>query len=193
MIEGEYLLRGVRDRLRKKLTNISGTTTDATKQSIQITVDEKVPPIAGEEFIGMYGVQFRNLFKAQSDASKESYTLSVGITRRIQAQPIDRIGDTIYTEDTKVIDRAIPSMLARARTIINLVDGSYDLMNAVNSTIGTKGCLFLTPLGLISADAQPSYVDEEHFFTEPDANKFHTGLFLEIVFGEAELIRPKYP
>lgn len=190
MIEGEYLLQATRDVLRSGLTNVTKSSTTLDK-SVQITPDERVPAIAGEEFIGIYGTQFRNLYPAQSASSKESYTLSIGITRRLLAHPLDRTGDTIYTEDTSVLSTSKPSMLQRAREIINLIDGSYIIINDANSNLGKGECPFFTPLGLVSADAQPKYVDEDHFFTSPDSSEAPKGLYLEMIFGGAELVRVK--
>ena len=196
MIEGELLLQAVRDRLRDNLTNVIGKrslSANAHKKSIQITPDEKVPPSAGEEFINLFGSGFRNRNPAQSNSAIEVYGVTVGITRRILAQPVDRIGDSIYTEDVAVIDRIKPSMMKRAREIINLIDGVYSVITSVNTAAAdvTGACGFYTALGLESADAQPKYVDENHFFTDPDSNKFHKGLYLEIVFSGAELLRVK--
>jgi len=194
MIEGELLLQAVRDTLRSNLTNVttsSVATSTVNKKSIQITPDEKVPPIAGEEFIGLYHSEFRNLHPAQSNSAKESYNLSVGITRRMSGQPIDRVGDTIYTQDTDVINRLKPSMLQRARDIIDLIDGVFAIITTTNGNIASGTCTFITPLGLISGDAQPKYVDEDHFWTDPDSSNAPKGLFMEIVFGGAELVRVK--
>lgn len=192
MIEGEHLLRGIRNTLRTNLSTVAGTVVKSHEKSILIMPDEKVPPMAGEEFIGVYGTQMTNSFVPRSVLSKEVYQVTVGITRRIQTQPVERIGDSIYTEDTDVINRTRPSMLKRAREIITLIDGVWTLMQTVNTAItADDGCWFITPLALISADAQPKYVDEDHFFTKSDSSKFHKGLFIEIVFGGAEFIRPK--
>ena len=195
MIAGEYLLQEVRDSLRTNLEYVVGSnniSTSAHNKSIQIMPDEKVPPSAGEEFISLYGSKFVNSHPAQTMSAIESYSLSVGITRRIQAQPVDRLGDTIYTEDTEVIDRIRPSMLLRAREIIDLIDGIFTIIQTVNVRLEDDNeCILLTPLGLVSGDAQPKYVDEDHFFTNPDSSTFHKGLFMELTFGGAELLRPK--
>jgi len=196
MIEGEYLLKAVRNKLRSDLKDVVGRRGMSSKshnKSIQIMPDEKVPALAGEEFISVYGSQFVNLYPAQTQVAKESYSLSVGITRRVSGQFSARVGDTIYTKDTQVLNRLKPSMLKRARLIINMIDGIYPIINAANlNTDASLGeCDFYTPLGLLSADAQPRYVDEDHFFTDPSNNKFHKGLFMEINFGGAELLRAK--
>ena len=192
MIEGERLLQAVRNRLRDNLSNVAGTTTSSKKQSIQIMPNELIPPKAGEEFIGIFGVQVRNLYPVPNNSTKESYEVSIGITRRIQAQPPDRLGDTIYTEDIEVYNRVKPSMLARAREIIDLIDGEWQVIVDTNTLISdgnpTSTNCFITPLGLLTADVQPKYVDENHFFTPPDSVDFHKGLFMEIAFGGAEFI-----
>jgi len=190
MIEGEYLLRAVRDTLRSNLSNVTTSSVVNTK-SIQITPDERVPPMAGEEFIGLFHSEFRNLHPAQSITTKESYNLSIGITRRMSGQSLDRIGDTIYTEDITVLDRLKPSMMQRVRNIIDLIDGIFAIITTTNDNLPSGSCPFITPLGLVSADAQPKYVDEDHFWTDPDTSSAPKGLFMEIVFGGAELIRVK--
>ena len=187
MLEGEKLLQAVRNRLRKNLT-FSGISTTAKKQSIQIMPDQMVPPMSGEEFIGIYGGDLKNLYPVPGNSTKESYGISVGITRRVSAQPVDRLGDTTYTQDLKVYNRTKPSMLKRARQIMTLIDGIWQVVEDANTLIDSDGCPFITPLGLVTADIQPKYVDENHFFTDPDSNKFHKGLFMEISFAGAEIL-----
>ena len=190
MIEGEFLMQAVRDSLRTNLSNVTKSAATVNK-SIQITPDERVPPIAGSEFIGIYGSEFRNQYPPQTNTSKEYYNLTVGITRRLHAEPIDRIGDTIYTEDLDIMNKLKPSMMQRVRDIIDLVDGVFALITTTNANIPSTSCPFITPLGLMSADAQPKYVEEDHFWTKPDSNEAPKGLFMEIVFGGAELVRVK--
>jgi len=190
MIEGEFLLQAVRDTLRSNLSNVTKSAATLNK-SVQITPDERVPPMAGEEFIGIYGSEFRNVHPPQTITSKEYYNLTVGITRRLHGEPIDRIGDTIYTEDLNVMNKLKPSMMQRVRDIIDLIDGIFSIITTTNGNLPSASCPFITPLGLVSADAQPKYVDEDHFWTKPDSNEVPKGLFMEVVFGGAELIRVK--
>lgn len=193
MIEGEKLLQAVRNRLRDNLTNLPGTSSKSKLKSVSIMPNEMIPPYAGEEFIGIYGGRMVNDYPTATRSSRENYSISVGITRRIQAQPIDRLGDTIYTEDTDVYDRDRPSMLARARDIITLIDGITQVITDANELLSddsdvSPGYCFMTPLALISADMQPRYVDEDHFFTPEDDNEFHKGLFIELSFGGAYFV-----
>jgi len=190
MIEGEFLMQAVRDTLRTNLSNVTKSAA-TVNESIQITPDDRVPSMAGEEFIGLYGSEFRNQYGPQTITSKEYYNLTVGLTRRILGEPMDGVGDTIYTKDLTIMNKLKPSMMQRVRDIIDLIDGVFSLITTTNANIPGNSCPFITPLGLVSADAQPKYVDEDHFWTQPDSTNAPKGLFMEIVFGGAELVRVK--
>jgi hypothetical protein len=151
MIEKEFLLEETVTLLRDGLTNLT-----KPDNSVRVMVDERCPPNAGEEFIGVYGGSVNNMNPPAHPTDRLEHGLTIGITRRCIALANEHAGENILTEGQ--IARTKPSLLARAREIIDLMLGSdgWTLVAAVNTRLvdGSYGGCFLVPLGFISIDCR---------------------------------------
>jgi hypothetical protein len=180
MLEKENLLKATRTHLRENLVNVY-----RPNSSIRIMVDERVPPNAGEEFIGIRCSLVQNLNPPSAVAKVIEYGLTISITRRVIGLANEHTGENILT-DTQ-FERLKPSIEKRAREIANLIDGSWTLMSSINESLPVGSGCFLSPLGLVSEDAEPQTVEEAHFDTEEETgNPRYVGLLLELSFAGAE-------
>lgn len=192
MIEKEFLLEETVTLLRNGLTNLT-----KPDNSVRVMVDERCPPNAGEEFIGVYGGSVNNMNPPAHPTDRLEHGLTIGITRRCIALANEHAGENILTEGQ--IARTKPSLLARAREIIDLMLGSdgWTLIAAVNTRLvdGSYGGCFLVPLGFISIDSEPSTKGPEHWDQDPDQDygKRYAGLHLELQFGGGESYRTSLP
>jgi len=183
MIEGEYLLEAIKETLISSLTNIT-----YPANSIRITVDERADILAGTEFIAIYKQSMENLHQSNTITNKESYSIAIGITMRLAGTPVDRVGEKLITYDS-IVSKLKPSMFARARQVIDLIDGSTAVINLANAK--GLGCPFIAPLGFTGDSGQITYVEEDHFFNEATQNVRPEGVFLELQFSGAFLVRVK--
>lgn len=194
MIHKEIVLEAIRSYLRNNLTNLA-----RPKDSVRVMQDEKVPPGAGEEFIGIHGGVVENLFPPNEVTKKIHHGFRIGITRRLQGVPNEEAGETIYTYDANKVARIKPSMLARAREIANLVDTSWTLIANINSALTAAGeCPgFITTFGFVSLDPELQEVNEDHFDQEPSRGMGgdirYIGLLMELEFAGAEYYETIYP
>jgi len=182
MKESEHLLEGIRERLVTGLENFS-----RPESSIKITVDNTIDATAGKEFINIYKSSLSNINPLHAITTRESHSVTVGITRRLIATPMDRVGYNILTKEDK-INRLKPSLLQRAGEISELVDNDYTLLGMVNTRIGTAGQCFLIPLALES-DSEVEWVEEDHFFNAESEGDRPEGIYMELVFSNAQLFR----
>lgn len=190
MVEKEVLMEQTRDTLKENLPNLK-----LPNVSCKVMVDERVPPTAGEEFIGVYGQTLENLNPPNHITKRIVHGLTIGITRRVLGVPNEQTGENILTENQ--IARLKPSMFARANQIIEsmLDSDGWTLIGRVNTLVAaSSGGCFLSPLGLISVDPTPETVDESHFDQEAEGeNPRYVGLLLELQFGGAEYFNRSLP
>ena len=183
MIEKEILLEETVSLLRSNLTHLT-----LPSHSCRLMIDERCPPNAGEEFIGVYGGESSNLNPPAHPTRQLEHGLTIGVTRRLAGLANEHAGENILTENQ--ILRIKPSLLKRAREIINVMldaDG-WTLMAAVNARVEAYGGCFLVPLGLVSADDVPQQKDATHWDQIEDeevGGRSYVGLLLELHFGGA--------
>lgn len=190
MLASEILMEKTAALLRSDLVKLK-----QPSSSIRVMIDERVPPLSGEEFIGVYGATAYNENRPAHVTRKIIYGLTIGITRRCIGVANEHSGENILTEND--IARVKPSMLARADEIIEtlLQTDGWTLMTTVNAALAADGgCYgqFLVPLGLLSVDALPQikYADHWDIPATDEQPERYAGLHLEIQFGGAEYYRP---
>lgn len=190
MIEAEDVLECVVEKLKVGLSNMK-----MPAQSIAITVDERVPPGAGEEYIAVYPTDYGNIHPPPSITKRIAFSFTVGITRRVVGMPNEMAGRTVLTYDDDLVSRLKPAMYKRAGEIAEVLldaDG-WTLLNTINSKI-TSG-FFLIPFGF-SSISSPRKVDHDHFDIEEDPDNpppRYVGLLLEIEFSGAEYFNASNP
>lgn len=178
MLHQELVLELVTDYLRDNLSTVY-----LPSQSIRIMVDERVPPNAGEEFIGVRGNAIQLISDVSSLAKVIEFTITVSITRRVIGAANEHTGANILT-DTQ-FNRIKPSLLKRAEEVALVLDHSWELMQLINSQI-FDGC-FLTPFAWITQLGEPETVTADHYDIEDDPlNPRYVGLHLPLEFGGAE-------
>jgi hypothetical protein len=179
MLLTEPLLEVVRDHLQENLINVK-----LPNRSIRITNEDSVPPYSGEEFINLYGAVCENSTKPVFPYREEIYSLSIGITRRLSAVPIDHAAEAIYTSNEKLISTAKRSMSLRAYDIVALIDGNYGIANLVTNLddLSTYYFCATSPLNYLGSSSLQE-VGAEHFYGLDD-NDNPQALFLELQFGE---------
>jgi hypothetical protein len=184
----EILMESVRDYLQNNLSNVR-----IPQKSIRVMTSQRATPECGEEFIGVYGTDVTNQSGPNSLSKLLEHTLNIGITRRVSGLPNEQTGENILTEDQ--VAKYAPSMLERARQIINLLDNNFGLFATINTTAcSLDGGGFIQPLGFVSMDSAPEQVGEEHFDVQRDfTNARYVGLFLEIRFGGAVYVKINRP
>lgn len=177
MLLTQPLLLNIQEILIDNLTDIT-----EKEKSILITNDEKVPPYAGEEFINLFGITVENELDPVEIQRVENYSLSIGITRRLEGIPTDVSAESIYVE--KLIQRAKAAMVQRAYEIINLIDGNWGIPSLIRQDEDLEEvadfCI-LSPLGYRgSSELQEVFAD--HYRLEDPSDR-PQGLFLELNFG----------
>lgn len=192
MIEKEILLEETVTYLRANLENLTQPT-----HSCRLMVDERCPPNAGEEFIGVYGGSVTNINPPAHITKAIEHGITIGITRQCLGIANEHSGENILTENQ--IERTKPSLLLRARQIIDLMlagDG-WTLMGAVNTRVEAYGGCFLVPLGLVSTDDVPQQKGPEHWDRQEEEEDVrvsrYMGLLLELQFGGAMSFRSSTP
>jgi hypothetical protein len=190
MIEKEILMEEVVVLLKARLNNLY-----LPNLSCRLMVDERCPPNAGEEFVGVYGGTTNNLNPPAHPTKQIEHSLRIGITRRLIGIANEHAGENILTENE--IARVKPSIMARAREIINvmhLADG-WTLLAAANTRIEEYGGCFLVPLGFVRADEEPSQKGPDHWDTEDheEGGRGYVGLHYELEFGGALSLRTSSP
>lgn len=192
MIEKEILLEQTVIYLRSGLENLT-----QPNHSCRLMVDERCPPNAGEEFIGVYGGNANNINPPTHITKAIEHGLTIGITRRCIGIANEHAGENILTESQ--IQRTKPSLLLRARQIIDLMlagDG-WTLMGVVNPLVEDFGGCFLAPLGLLSIDPTPQQKGPEHWDQAEEEEDLrisrYMGLLLELQFGGAMSYRSSSP
>lgn len=172
----EKVLLVTRDLLRDELENIT-----QIDKSIRITDDEKVPTYAGEEFINLYGATVSNEYPLEQPVRKEVYSITIGITRRLQAIPTDVSAESIYVED--LITRTKSTMIRRAYEIINHIDGNWGIPALIrqDTDLTSYDFCITSPLGF--SNSSP-LVEKwaEHFRLDDDSER-PQALFLELTFS----------
>lgn len=184
MIESEPLLEAVVARLQANLNNLRQPT-----RSVGLMVDEKVPPGAGEEYIGVYLSDSTNLNPPSFVTKRIGFGFTIGITRRMQGIPNELAGKTVLTYNEALVSRLKPSMYNRAKEIANILEAGngWTLINEINAAIADATGCFIVPFGLQSISPIPRKVDEDHFDTEGDQLGIrYVGLLLELEFAGAE-------
>jgi hypothetical protein len=178
MLQKELVLKTTTTYLRNNLSTVY-----LPNQAIRIMVDERVPPTAGEEFIGVRGSSVETISEPSSLAKVIEYGITISITRRVIGAANEDTGANILT-DTEY-NRIKPSLEKRAGEIAVLLDNSWELMQLINAEI-FDGC-FLTPFSFLSEEAEPETVDASHFDINDDPmNPRYVGLHLPLEFGGAE-------
>lgn len=191
MIEKEILMEEAVSLLRTQLDNLT-----LPNVSCRLMVNERCPPNAGEEFIGVYGGIANNLNLPAHPTKLFEHSLKIGITRRLTGIANEHAGENILTENQ--IARLKPSILARAREIIDvmqLADG-WTLLAAANTRIEAYGGCFLVPLGIVRADDEPTPKGPEHWDIENHeeaGGRSYVGLHYELEFGGAQSYRSSSP
>lgn len=185
MIEGEYLLEAVQTTLRNGLTQVT-----KIEESVKITANEKADNASGREFMGIFSAGYSNVYPPEHIAAKFVFSINVGLTMRLAAKPLDRIGNKTIVHDD-LVEELKPSMMKRAGQINSLIDGSQTLIAIANSKLQSGECPFLAPLGFESDSGEIIYVEEEHFFNTENKNVRPEGVYLELLFSGAYIIRPK--
>lgn len=186
MLLMEPLLETVRSILRTDLDGV----TDPTN-SIRITQTEKVPQYAGEEFINIFAPKVEIASDEFSGYREESYSFSVGITRRLIGIPTDHAAEAIYIEDLVV--RTKSSMAMRAYEIIDLIDGSWGIpatIRQMDSLSSYDFCIMSVLAAVEVTDLEEVF--GEHFRNEQDDNDNPSGLFLEIKFSGLQTYYNRY-
>ena len=189
MLITEPILEAVRDTLQDELENITNP-----EKSIRITTDETAPPYAGEEFIGVTGGEITNDYPANWAQRKLVHTMSISYTRRLHGLPTDQKGETVYTYDK--IERIKSSMTNRMHEIINIVDGSWDIVNLTRTALvaSEEDICVMTPFGITSVDGAPRDVFADHFHitdVEDDTDRA-IGLLMIAEFGGLTTYQTKY-
>lgn len=183
----EIVLEKVVARLKAGLTNFR-----FPDRSVRVMVDERVPPDAPEEFIGVAGNDVSTIDPPHNTTKHHNYAFTVGITRRVLTLPNEQAGEYILTyNDQKVLNRNKPSMYARASEIVDLLEDNngWTLLNEINTVVGPVGC-FIIPFGFTSLNASPETVGEDHFDTDSQLGARYAGLYMGLQFGGAEYFKP---
>ena len=177
MLLTQPLLINARDTLRDNLSNIT-----QKEKSIRLTNERRVPAYAGEEFINLFGVVVSNEWDPIEITRVENYSLSIGITRRLEGIPTDSSAESIYVQD--LITRAKEVMTRRAYEIISIIDGNWGipaLIRQDEDLAEIADFCILSPLGYLgSAELEEVYAD--HFHLEDPSDR-PQALFLELSFG----------
>lgn len=192
MYEKEILLEEVVSMLQTGLATVTKPVFLPTK-SIRLMVDERIPPSAGDEFIGVYGGTSNNLNLPHHPQKRIEYGFKIGITRRCVGLANEHMAENALTQN--IINRDKASILKRTRQVINVMqeaDG-WILVGAVNDQLVAEEYegMFVCPPGLISLDDEPQTVTADHWDIklEEDEEERYAGLFMELVFGGAEFYR----
>lgn len=192
MYEKEILLKEVVSLLRTGLASVSKRVFLPT-QSIRLMVDERIPPTAGEEFIGVYGGTSNNLNLPHHPQKRIEYGFKIGITRRCVGLANEHMAENALTQN--IIEKDKASILRRTRQVINIMqqaDG-WTLVGAANTQLEEEDYegMFVCPPGLISLDDEPQTVTADHWDikVEEDEEERYAGLFMELTFGGAEFYR----
>jgi hypothetical protein len=162
------LTLGVVDFLRDPTVGMSLSADETDEQILG-----QPPPTAGEWFHGVHGLGFTN---DATETLDELYRFIVVVTVRSGFSPVDRDNVAVLRD-----------LRTRAEQIRAKIHSSYDLMQLVNTRVGTSANGFVEPPRFESA-TPPEVRGPEWFWGEGTEDP-PTGISITLTFGRARRVQ----
>lgn len=177
-----FWLEAVADRLQSVLTNAS---IDDPTHNILVMPDGKPAATGGTVFIAVHpGGSFNPLVDTYGDTMAESYEVLCTISQRTRNVPEDRIGKSLYIEQTKSLSRI-------ALNVRNAVSNVRSLKTDVEAAIASESVSGgVVELLRWSRSSQPVPRDKSWFMSvDPyDMDMQPAGYSMEMAFVGGQIV-----
>lgn len=183
------LLEAIRDRLRVTLAPLNIDT-----DSIQVTPNEKVNADSGQVAVSIYSIDVSPSTESGNAILAREYSVAVGVTTKSRFVPVDRRGETLYTDiqDSNVI--SVDEVLER---VIKSIHGRPDIVQKATQYGAKLAIVYSEPLYLSRSISNPEEKSFDHWnisetqFKEFEYNEQdYEGLYQEVVFQGAKCFQP---